>query len=514
MDRTPPIIDEAALARFVPMHLLSAERRRELVDHAEIVELDSGERFDGSVCVPQRHTLYLLEGEIDILSAGRKVDALTGGSTAARFPLARLHAPNVCAVARTATRLLRVDRTPESGLLRWALGSTDASAPSPRQADPAAAAPQPDDVSTPADLERVRVESARAGAALMRAQRRKLELEAKIRTAEIEAAQERSRTEARCARLVEEIQQRARHEQEQAHTAAAQLAAQREQLARERAAADARFAAERRDLEARIARSRRRFDAEATRLARETERAQRRLEEQRSGLQSECARVREELQRETEARLRARQAHLEAEFARTVEQREHALADLQRIEDLRRVCEALAVPAAERPKAAFAEQDSHPGPAPLGARADEGAANPQARDAGAAQPNALETAGPDVPNPEREDRYARRFAEFHENLRSRVQESETASRTLMAEVESQLRQADVADATQRPPGRRAHGAEQADPRTGGEAREGEEQAPAAPAKPDAHPAPDTSDERIARMEDLRQRFGSGTMPVE
>lgn len=213
-----------------------------------------------------------------------------------------------------------------------------------RRAEPGAreAAGQPDRVGapSPAELERVTGLSTRAGEALGRAQRRKLELEAALREAEAEAARQRVRAEALCQKLREDADQRLQQEEERLQAEYARAAAEMDKLRRARREAEARFEQQRKRLESELAEARSRLEGEVQRLRGEMNRSRRTTETKAEEIREQQRSAEHRLRSETETRLRAERNRLEAEFARSLEQQEHARRMLERAEDVRRVAEA------------------------------------------------------------------------------------------------------------------------------------------------------------------------------
>ena len=116
MTRQSP--DPLILGRFVPLNGLPTEHLAELATHAELLYLDDGEKVPVRESFPER-TLYLVEGEVEILADGKRVNLIKGGSDAARFSLAHVAAEKRTARARSAVTLIRFERARISTMLVW-----------------------------------------------------------------------------------------------------------------------------------------------------------------------------------------------------------------------------------------------------------------------------------------------------------------------------------------------------------------------------------------------------------
>jgi len=128
--RKPPV-DDAVVRRFVPLNGLPEIHRREVIESATVLELAPGKRL-GDDYDETSHSLYLLEGELELLAGASVVSTISASSDSARFALSQLRAGEVTARARSATRLMRVDRSLVSTLLIWAQSGRDADeGPSP-----------------------------------------------------------------------------------------------------------------------------------------------------------------------------------------------------------------------------------------------------------------------------------------------------------------------------------------------------------------------------------------------
>jgi len=209
---------------------------------------------------------------------------------------------------------------------------------------PASDAPDPPGAKTGPDaadeLERLQVESARASAELLRAQRRRLEIEAALQAVEAEGVHQRERAEAECTRLRAETEARLRQEEEHLRVEYQRAAAAMEKLRRDRVAAQQRYEQERRRLDVEAASTRERMQSEAQRIYHEMQRAKRSMEDTTGQLRAEQKSEEDRLREQTEEKLREERMRLEAEFSRCVREQEGALRKLERIESARRTMEA------------------------------------------------------------------------------------------------------------------------------------------------------------------------------
>ena len=118
MNTTPSAISTETLATFVPMNVLSDEHRKQLLEHATVVELAPGESFDASA-EDADYTYYLCDGVFELRESDRVVDTMTAGEDGARFAINRLRSERIHGRANSPVKLLRVDISLVSTLLIW-----------------------------------------------------------------------------------------------------------------------------------------------------------------------------------------------------------------------------------------------------------------------------------------------------------------------------------------------------------------------------------------------------------
>lgn len=121
-NKTP--VDDAILARFVPINGIAPAHLKELRDHAEIVTIDEGKPIDiGHARSP--HTFYLIEGELQIVSGSRVTDTIFARTEKARFSLSHMVDEKRSLKAGTRVKLLRLERAKISTLLIWSQSQSD-----------------------------------------------------------------------------------------------------------------------------------------------------------------------------------------------------------------------------------------------------------------------------------------------------------------------------------------------------------------------------------------------------
>ncbi|MDX1512703.1 MAG: cyclic nucleotide-binding domain-containing protein, partial [Gammaproteobacteria bacterium] len=117
-DSVKSSVDDALLARFVPINGIAPAHLKELRDHAEIVAVEEGKPIDlGHTRSP--HTLYLIDGEIQIVSGSRVIDTIFARTEKARFSLSHMTDEKRTLKAGTRVKLLKLERAKISTLLIW-----------------------------------------------------------------------------------------------------------------------------------------------------------------------------------------------------------------------------------------------------------------------------------------------------------------------------------------------------------------------------------------------------------
>lgn len=93
----------------MPLNRLTPEDHNKIINQAEIVEyhqnqyvFEQGDRDD--------YSFYLLEGELEMSSDGQLVRQVVGGTDAAKYPLAQLQPRQLSAKAKSAVRVLVINR--------------------------------------------------------------------------------------------------------------------------------------------------------------------------------------------------------------------------------------------------------------------------------------------------------------------------------------------------------------------------------------------------------------------
>lgn len=104
------------IRQLVPIFSLSAQYQKELIQRSEIIEMrkgqylfKQGDRDDFS--------FYLLEGALEMETDGQVQSSIQGGSDSARYPLAQLQPRQLSARAKTAAKVLQVNRNALDKLL-------------------------------------------------------------------------------------------------------------------------------------------------------------------------------------------------------------------------------------------------------------------------------------------------------------------------------------------------------------------------------------------------------------
>ncbi len=126
-------IDETYLSQFTPLSTLSPELLDEALDHATIERYPPGRRIiqEGA---PRQDTLFLLSGQLALMSDGSPARTLKADSREAARPIDEHHAPRCTALASTSVTILSIDSTTLEELLRRNEGR--GVKPSPHGTDP------------------------------------------------------------------------------------------------------------------------------------------------------------------------------------------------------------------------------------------------------------------------------------------------------------------------------------------------------------------------------------------
>lgn len=112
------LVDRALLKQFVPPSALNNENFQELAGKAVVEEVAPG-RTIFKLGETDRKTIYLIEGEVDlVLPSGQKLP-IRSGTEGARHPLGNQQPRKHTAVAKTACKITRIDSDLLDILLTW-----------------------------------------------------------------------------------------------------------------------------------------------------------------------------------------------------------------------------------------------------------------------------------------------------------------------------------------------------------------------------------------------------------
>ncbi|MGD9604115.1 MAG: cyclic nucleotide-binding domain-containing protein [Gammaproteobacteria bacterium] len=112
------LVDKAVLKTLVPANALNVENFQELAGKAIVEEIPAG-RTLFKAGETDRKTLYLLEGQVTLTDAAGKSLTVTGGTEAARHPLANQQPRQQTAKSRTDCKITRFDSDLLDILLTW-----------------------------------------------------------------------------------------------------------------------------------------------------------------------------------------------------------------------------------------------------------------------------------------------------------------------------------------------------------------------------------------------------------
>jgi rhodanese-related sulfurtransferase len=216
-------------------------------------------------------------------------------------------------------------------------------------------------------------EAARAAEALAAAKRRKLELEAMIRTMEVRAADERQQAESVVEQLRQQTDVRLAAEKDRLQSEYIEAAGAMDDLKRAQNEAEMHFQKERERLEAQIAQARSAMSIEAERIRNEVESAKRAAAEKAEKIRREQTLAEQQLRARTEARLLAERRKLEAQFNDSMKSVRKASQELSSAEKAKREAQRQADQVAAKLRAA--EEKARRGggtPLPANARQEAG----------------------------------------------------------------------------------------------------------------------------------------------
>lgn len=112
------LVDKALLKTFVPPSALNAENFQELAGKAQVESLGAGKAIfkQGDV---DRKTIYILEGEIELIPDSGERTTIKAGTPTAKHPLANHQPRKHTAVTKTACKITRIDSDLLDILLTW-----------------------------------------------------------------------------------------------------------------------------------------------------------------------------------------------------------------------------------------------------------------------------------------------------------------------------------------------------------------------------------------------------------
>ena len=112
------MIDLLLLRQFVPIDMLCAEHLAQIAGKCRLEQISAGEtifELGDEDC----QSVYLLAGEVSLLRGDRAFRTISGGSDAARHPLAQFQPRQLTAVARSDVTLVRIESRLIDSALTW-----------------------------------------------------------------------------------------------------------------------------------------------------------------------------------------------------------------------------------------------------------------------------------------------------------------------------------------------------------------------------------------------------------
>ncbi|MBF8268663.1 MAG: hypothetical protein HW386_372 [Gammaproteobacteria bacterium] len=112
------LVDKTLLKTFVPPSALNAENFQELASKTEVEELGAGKAIfkQGDI---DRKTVYLLEGEVELITATGEKNLVQAGTGVAKHPLANQQPRKHTAVTKSPCKITRIDSDLLDILLTW-----------------------------------------------------------------------------------------------------------------------------------------------------------------------------------------------------------------------------------------------------------------------------------------------------------------------------------------------------------------------------------------------------------
>jgi len=118
MAQASKLVDKAVLKTLVPAQSLNAENFQELAGKAHVEELPAG-RLLFKKGDTDRKAIYVLSGEVDLISDDGKVSVVKGGTPEARHAIGNQQPRQVTAKARNNVAITRIDSDLLDILLTW-----------------------------------------------------------------------------------------------------------------------------------------------------------------------------------------------------------------------------------------------------------------------------------------------------------------------------------------------------------------------------------------------------------
>ena len=112
------LVDKALLKTFVPASALNAENFQELAGKTEVEELSAGKAIfkQGDI---DRKTVYLLEGDVELMTATGEKTLVQAGTGVAKHPLANQQPRKHTVVTKSPCKIIRIDSDLLDILLTW-----------------------------------------------------------------------------------------------------------------------------------------------------------------------------------------------------------------------------------------------------------------------------------------------------------------------------------------------------------------------------------------------------------
>ena len=112
------LVDKALLKTFVPPSALNAENFQELAGKAQVEELGAGKSIFNQGDV-DRKTVYLLDGEVELVTANGEKLNIKSGTDVSRHPLANHQPRKHTAITKSPCKITRIDSDLLDILLTW-----------------------------------------------------------------------------------------------------------------------------------------------------------------------------------------------------------------------------------------------------------------------------------------------------------------------------------------------------------------------------------------------------------